>query len=53
MTFLIVTIVVSLAIGIWVGLGHPGVGGRNNRVVRPGQARRLPHNYIHWLRIKR
>jgi len=54
MAVLILIIVVSLGIGVWVGLGHPGVGGgREDRVVKPGHARRLPHNYVHWLRIKR
>ncbi|MCI0434964.1 MAG: hypothetical protein L0271_15185 [Gemmatimonadetes bacterium] len=53
MFILILTIVLSLGVGIWVGLGHPGWSGRVDRVVPPGRARRLPHNYVHWLRIKR
>lgn len=45
--------VVALVIGIYVGLGLPGMPGRENRVVPPGRARRLKHNYIHWYRTNR
>ncbi len=41
---------VALGIGIYVGLGLPGLPGREDRVVAPGRARRLKHNYIHWYR---
>jgi hypothetical protein len=36
-----------------VGLGAPGTKGREDRVVKSGRARRLDHNFIHWLRPKR
>jgi hypothetical protein len=45
--------VLALAIGIYVGLGLPGLPGREDRVVSPGRARRLKHNYIHWYRTNR
>jgi hypothetical protein len=41
---------VALGVGIYVGLGMPGTRGRDDRVVAPGRAKRLRHNYIHWLR---
>jgi hypothetical protein len=44
----IIIAVLALAIGIYVGLGLPGIPGREDRVVAPGRARRLRHNYIHW-----
>jgi hypothetical protein len=46
--------IVALGIGIWVGLGLPGMpGGREDRIVAPGRARRLKHNYIHWYKTRR
>jgi hypothetical protein len=51
---LIVIMIAALGLGVWVGLGWPGLKvGRKDRVVSPGRARRLPHHYIHWLRLKR
>lgn len=54
MVILILLAVGALGVGVWVGLGLPGVdGGREDRVVEPGRARRgLQPNYIHWLRQK-
>jgi hypothetical protein len=51
----IVLAVVALAIGVWVGLGMPGVrGGREDRYIESGRARRgLQPNYIHWYKPKR
>lgn len=45
--------VVALGIGVYVGLGAPGMPGREDRVVKHGRAKRLPKNYIDWLRPKR
>lgn len=45
--------IVALAFGIYVGLGMPGVGGRENRVVPTGRARRLPHRHVHWIRTQK
>lgn len=43
--------IVALGIGIYVGLGLPGLpGGREDRIVPSGRARRLKHNHIHWFR---
>lgn len=44
----IIIAVVALIIGVYVGLGLPGLPGREDRVVPQGRARRLSHNYIHW-----
>jgi hypothetical protein len=45
----------ALGVGLWVGLGHPGIGsGRKDRYVESGRARRgLEPNYIHWFKPKR
>lgn len=55
MTILILLAIGALGVGVWVGIGHPGVGGgRTDRYVDSGRARRgLQPNYIHWLRQKR
>lgn len=50
MWILILTFVLALAVGIWVGLGMPGMSGREDRVVKHGRARRLEHRHVHWLR---
>jgi hypothetical protein len=42
--------VLALALGVYVGLGMPGMPGREDRVVPHGRARRLPHRHIHWFR---
>ena len=42
--------IIALALGIYVGLGLPGMPGRVDRVVSPGRARRLRPNHIHWFR---
>lgn len=47
----IVSMIVALAAGIYVGLGMPGLPGREDRVVRHGRARRLnKHRFLDWLR---
>jgi hypothetical protein len=48
-------IIAALALlgGIYVGLGAPGMPGREDRVVTPGRARRLKARHIHWLKIRR
>lgn len=52
--FIIVGMAAALGIGIWVGLGFPGVNGPEDRVVRPGQSRRrLEKKHIDWLRPPR
>lgn len=45
--------VVALGVGIYVGLGMPGIPGREDRVVPPGRARRLKQNQIDLLKRKR
>jgi hypothetical protein len=50
----ILGLIAALGLGIWVGLGWPGLKrGRSDRVVPSGRSRRLPANYIHWIRNKR
>jgi hypothetical protein len=51
--WLIIIAVLSLAGGIYVGLGTPGLHGRQDRVVTPGRAQRLEHRYVHWIRQQR
>jgi hypothetical protein len=47
-------LIVALGLGMWVGLGWPGLDrGRKDRVVPPGRSRRLPSNHIHWIRTRR
>ncbi len=48
-TIAIIIAVLALVAGIWVGLGHPGVGGREDRIVQGG-AQRLERKRIDWLR---
>jgi hypothetical protein len=45
--------VAALALGIYVGLGAPGMPGRQDRIVSPGKAQRLPKRHIHWFKPKR
>lgn len=47
--------VVAFALGIWIGLGHPGVGGREDRVL-PGNMRRRPlheQQFLDWLKPRK
>jgi hypothetical protein len=53
MWWLILLMILALAGGIYVGLGAPGLRGREDRVVTSGRARRLPHRHVHWLRPDR
>jgi hypothetical protein len=48
--FLILGMVAALGLGVYVGLGLPGMGGRQDRIVTEGRARRLERRHIHWLR---
>lgn len=42
---------IALVAGVWVGLGMPGISGREDRVVRPGHARReATHRNLDWLK---
>ena len=46
--------VAAFGLGIWIGLGHPGVGGREDRVL-PGNMRRRPahkQEFLNWIRPK-
>ena len=46
--------VAALGVGIWVGIGAPGLpGAREDRVVPPGQARRLKKHHIDLLKPRR
>jgi hypothetical protein len=40
----------ALGLGIYVGLGAPGTRGREDRIVHPGRARRLPRRHIDLLK---
>lgn len=54
MSYLIIlSLIAALGLGIWVGLGAPGVPGRQNRVVESGRARRLKPRHLDWLRPRR
>jgi hypothetical protein len=55
LSWFIVLGLVALILGIWVGLGMPGVqGGRRDRVVEPGRARRYARvRHLDWLRPRR
>lgn len=51
---LIVGGIVALALGIYIGLGMPGMPGPQDRVVPPGTARRFhKHQTLDWLRPQR
>jgi hypothetical protein len=45
--------ILAVAGGLYVGLGAPGMPGREDRVVTPGRARRLKTRHIHWLKTRR
>jgi hypothetical protein len=48
---LVLGMIAALGLGVWVGMGAPGMGGREDRVVGEGRARRLARNrHLHWLR---
>jgi hypothetical protein len=51
--WIIIAMVVALALGIYVGLGAPGMPGREDRIVQSGRARRLPKRHLHWIRPER
>jgi hypothetical protein len=54
MLYLVLGAVAALAIGIWVGIGAPGLpGGREDRVVEPGRAKRLKKQHIDLLKPRR
>ena len=55
MGFLIIGgLAVALGIGVWVGIGAPGLpGAREDRVVEPGRARRLKRRHIDLLKSRR
>lgn len=43
--------VIAVAAGVYVGLGMPGLPGRDNRVVKPGRRRKIAkHRFLDWLR---
>jgi hypothetical protein len=44
--------IAALGFGVWVGLGHPGVDGRKDRVVGDNFPRRrvAKHRFLDWLR---
>lgn len=45
--------VAALGVGIWVGIGAPGLPGREDRVVSPGRAQRLKKRHIDLLKRDR
>jgi hypothetical protein len=50
---IILSLFLALALGIYVGLGAPGMPGRENRIVGQGRARRLPNRHLDWLRPRK
>jgi hypothetical protein len=50
--FIIVGMLLALGLGVYVGLGAPGMKGREDRVVQ-GRAKRLQKRHIDWLRPPR
>lgn len=50
MTIFIIGSVIALVAGVWVGLGHPGIKGRDDRIVETGRAHRLERKPLNWLR---
>ena len=46
----IMGLLVALGIGVYVGLGFPGMSGRQDRIVTPGRAQRLRHRRLDWFR---
>lgn len=46
----IVIAALALIAGVWVGLGHPGIGGREDRIVESGRPQRLERRRLDWLR---
>lgn len=53
MFWIVMGMVVALGGGVYVGLGAPGLPGREDRIVSPGRARRLKRRHIHWIRPDR
>jgi hypothetical protein len=55
MAFLIIGgLVAALGVGVWVGIGAPGLpGAREDRVVEPGRAQRLKKRHIDLLKPRR
>jgi Uri superfamily endonuclease len=51
--FIVLGMIAALGIGIYVGLGAPGMQGREDRVVTHGRAKRLQKRHIDWLRPPR
>jgi hypothetical protein len=47
---LLILAAVALLAGIWVGLGHPGWKGREDRIVGTGRPQRLERKRLDWLR---
>lgn len=51
MIWIILSFVAALGGGIYVGLGAPGMPGREDRVLPPGMRRKsLEKRHIDWLR---
>jgi hypothetical protein len=40
----------ALVLGVYVGLGRPGLPGREDRIVRYGARRLRRHTVLDWLR---
>jgi Uri superfamily endonuclease len=51
--FIIGGMIAALGVGVYVGLGAPGMPGRVDRVVEPGRARRLKKQHIDLLKSRR
>jgi hypothetical protein len=55
MSWLIVASVAAFGLGVYIGLGHPGIPGKEDRVLPPGMTRRPRHKIqmLDWLRPRR
>jgi Uri superfamily endonuclease len=51
--FIVLGMAAALGLGVYVGLGMPGMKGREDRVVQHGTPRRLGKRHIDWLRQDR
>lgn len=50
---IILSLIIALGLGVYVGLGAPGFPGRVNKWVPSGRARRLQARHLDWLRPRK
>lgn len=54
-TLMILGGVAAFGLGIWIGIGHPGLPGREDRIL-PGNMRRRPlykQEFLDWLKPRK